>query len=113
MGPKGLRELCLDFTNCCEVTDFGVEVLSQELPECLQALELKFVHCKEIGKGSVLALAKNLPPGVMRLSVMMRGTKVDRTFESPNAIRRFAARINGTAFSSIVTNVRHRLSSRA
>merc|ERR1712032_704973 len=90
--PTNLQRLVLDLSSCPEVTDKALELLSGELPLHLQELELCMAYCHEITLRGVAALAVNLPTGLTTLKVMLRGTEVNKVFDSPAALQRF---VNG------------------
>lgn len=85
--PPALRVLWLDFSNCHEVTNAGVHFLARAFPTQLRELVLHCANCPNVGDASAMDLARSLPAGVTSLHVGLRGTQVNRAFESVDALR--------------------------
>mmetsp|Transcript_5947 Transcript_5947/g.13832 ORF Transcript_5947/g.13832 Transcript_5947/m.13832 type:complete len:302 (-) Transcript_5947:23-928(-) len=62
-----LRILILDFTDCQRLTDEGLQVLAESLPETLLQLSLDLTFCRNVGDDFLISLSKLLPDSVAEL----------------------------------------------
>lgn len=86
--PHSLRDLFLDLSGCKFVTDAGLEALVIGLPNRLVKLVLNCANCPLISLEGARILAYRLPGSVTSFSGAFRGTQIDCDFSTLDQLRK-------------------------
>jgi len=93
MLSDSLQKLHISFMGCEEISDNGVEIIAEELSSLpnLQDLKLDFSMCSDIDSACLKPIVKNLPSQLRACTVFLRGTLVDRDFQTELELRQASA----------------------